>query len=255
MMTNTVVSWKIFITYVLSIFVKTNMTECAVYYVRSIENQSNICSQQYQQCCTFQQYLNSAEQYLTSDVQFFFQRGEHYLHKEVLIKNLHNFSMIGDIDAAGVQFSLIFCKNGSGITIINSSNILISNLKIFNCNSNVVEHTKLPNIQIMWYEEAQIIDTAASLLLVNCISIKLIEVNVESGLVGLNLGGDSFISGLHSSGLELVYMEDSILTNTTFNILEFHLLNRYVDGVRYTKEYPIKILVTNLYHGAVNINF
>jgi len=153
--------------------------------------------------------------------------------------------------------SLIVCSSSTGIIMINSSNILLSNLKILNCALNVAAYTKLPNLQMMWFEEAQTIATA-SILIISCLYTKLIqtfvESNADSGLLGVNLSGESQIADLHSSGL-VIYMEDiGVYTNTTISIQKFHLLNRYVYGMRYNIYYPIKVFINN-YHSSVSVIF
>ena len=250
--------WKTFSTYLI-ITAMFNMTACNIYNVRSIENQNTSCSHD-QLCNTFQYYLENATKYFSSNAQFYFQQGSHHLYHDVVINNVHNFSMIGGNkqDNTGTQYSLIICSDSAGIIIINSSNILISNLKILYCGLNVAAYTKLSNIQMMWYEEAQAIATA-SILINNCFSTKIIQTfidsNADSGLLGVNLRGESLIADLHSTGLELLYMEDtSVHTNTTVNILKIYLLYRYVHGMRYDIDYPIKVLISN-YCSSVSINF
>ena len=152
-----------------------NMTACNFHYVRSIENQNITSCPHDQQCNTFHNNLMNATKYFSSNAQFNLQQGSHYLYSDVMISNVHNFSIIGGdkLDTVGTQYSLIVCSSSTGIIMINSSSILLSNLKILNCALDVAAHTKLPNLQMMWFEEAQTIATTL-ILIISCLYTKLV---------------------------------------------------------------------------------
>jgi len=232
------------------------VTACNYHYVRSIENQNNTSCPHDQLCNTFHYNLENATKYFSSNIQFYLQQGSHYLNKDVVISDIYNFSIIGGnkLDAVGSQYSSIVCRKSAGIVMINNSNILISNLKILNCALNVATYIKPPNLKMIWFEDAQTIATA-SLLMISCLYTKIIqtfvESNADSRLVGVNLSGESLIADVHSTGLELLYMEDTgVHTNTTVSIQKFYLLKRY----RYVRHYPIKVFINN-HNSSVSVQF
>lgn len=237
-----------------------NITMCEVYYVRPSESKNNQICLHYNPCHTLQYYLVNTTRYFKSNVQFYFLEGTHYLHKEIVISNAYNFSLTGSKQPSDstLPLSLIFCQisnHKNGIIFVNSCNIVIANLQIVNCDSYTLTHTKLPIINLPHDYEEELKIATSSLILVNCHSAILrnlmVSANARSGVLGVNLVGDSLITELNSIGLVLFYIEYTVAeVNSSVTIMNFYLVNRRNTVI----EYPNVICIAK-YHFNINIYF
>ena len=76
---------------------------------------------------TLQHYLNNTSKYFVSGTELHFLAGKYYLNTKLKLENIANFSLIGN-QPTGKIYTIINCTPGGGITIVNSKNVLVSNI-------------------------------------------------------------------------------------------------------------------------------
>ena len=84
---------------------------------------------------TLRYYLSNASKYFASNNKLQLLPGEYTLTDDILIKNVKNFSLIGDI-TKGVISTIVTCTipAAGGVVVTNSSDIIITNIVIKECN-------------------------------------------------------------------------------------------------------------------------
>lgn len=81
-------------------------------------------------------YLKNASKYFTSHSQLVFPQGHYRLNDDIVIQNVSNFSLIGKRSARVIS-TIVTCSSSSHIAVINSSNVVITNMVIKNCTHNI----------------------------------------------------------------------------------------------------------------------
>ena len=101
------------------------ITATSVYYVIPDDQPhiNNDCPIDHE-CHTLQYYLLNNSKYFTSNTQLHFLQGSFYINVDIVIDNLHNFSLVG----SGVDNTVIECSTPSLIAIINCTNTVIKNI-------------------------------------------------------------------------------------------------------------------------------
>ena len=107
------------------------------------------------ECRTLEWYGNNSAMTFTSNTQFLFQKGTHFLKNFLRITNCHNITMAGSgnaqrhSDGLPLPTSIIECyrEYDSGLFVINSSNIRIHNLEFRFCSGRYNYTSKYHQLQ------------------------------------------------------------------------------------------------------------
>ena len=114
-----------------------HITTCTVYTVTPDDHYypNTTCHH----CHNLQHYLLNVTKYFTSNTQLLFLPGQHHLHTDLIIQNVHNISLIGST-ANGTTPSAVIQSNAS-ILILNISKLIIKHILI-NTNQEVLSLSK-----------------------------------------------------------------------------------------------------------------
>ena len=108
-----------------------HITASTVHYVMPDNHYHPINDNAY----TLQHYLNNTNKYFTSNTQLHFLPGQYYLNNDLIIQGVSNFSLIGNRTNEVINTG-INCTSPAGIVIVNSSNIVITNIVMNECGNN-----------------------------------------------------------------------------------------------------------------------
>ena len=103
-------------------------TTSTVYYVMPDDHYHPINDNIY----TLQHYLNNTNKYFTSNTQIHFLPGQYYLNNDLIIQGVSNFSLIGNRTNEVIN-TVINCTSPAGIAVVGSSNIVIANIVMNEC--------------------------------------------------------------------------------------------------------------------------
>ena len=101
-------------------------------------------------CHNLQHYLLNATKYFTSNTQLLFLPGLHHLHTDLIIQNIHNFSLIGNDTTIGTS-TIIQCRHDYfRIEFVQITHLTISNLMIQrSLNQFVLQHGGMESASVM----------------------------------------------------------------------------------------------------------
>ena len=85
---------------------------------------------------TLQHYLNNTSKYFTSNVQLHFLPGQYFLNTDLIISNISNFSLVGNISDGEVH-TVINCTSPAGVLVIDSDNIFFGNIVMWECSNDL----------------------------------------------------------------------------------------------------------------------
>ena len=105
-----------------------HITNSTVHYVMPDNHYHPINDNTY----TLQHYLNNTNKYFTSNTQLHFLSGQYYLNNDLIIQGVSNFSLIGNRTDEVIN-TVINCTSPAGIVVVNSSNIVITNIVMNDC--------------------------------------------------------------------------------------------------------------------------
>ena len=188
------------------------ITATSVYYVTP-DDQSHINNDRPidHECHTLQYYLLNNSKYFTSNTQLHFLQGSFYINADIVIDNLHNFSLVG----SGVDNTIIECSTPSLIAIINCTNTVIKNITTGSqCGSSVELYdgiAKVIRLRILspvFFDHKPRIKSHASIFVFDCYSTLVHSVLIKThGILIINgLGNTSLTDiSLCDSGLEIFY--------------------------------------------------
>ena len=150
------------------------------------DNSTNVTSCPSQLCATLSQYLlDNGTLPVVSNVEYHFSPGEHHVPANMILQNLHNFSIIGAVSNSSSPVVLVGCLQPYVINIINSCFVIITNVVIKHCSILSNNRTSLYNLKMSC-----------------CFSCKLENVTfLQYGLTAMSLIGESY---LHNIKLEIM---------------------------------------------------
>ena len=154
-------------------------TATEIFYVLPDNSTNASCPSQ--PCATLNQYwLHNGTLPVVSNVEYHFLPGEHHVPANMMLLNLHNFSIIGAFSNSSLPTVLIGCSQSFYVIYIyDSFFVSITNVKFKHCSilpSNV---------------------TRTNLKLFCCFSCKIENVTfVQYGIVGFNLIGRSYLNNI-----------------------------------------------------------
>ena len=105
-----------------------HITASTVHYVMPDNHYHPINDNTY----TLQHYLSNTNKYFTSNTQLHFLPGQYYLNNDLMIQVVSNFSLIGNRTNEVIN-TVINCTSPAGIVVVNSSNIVITNIVMNDC--------------------------------------------------------------------------------------------------------------------------
>ena len=151
---------------------------------------------------TLDYYLQNATKYFVSNTQLQFLPGIYQLNEIITIKDIYNFSLIGNRTKGSV---VIGCPSTGGIAIINSSYINVKHLVMKKCISKLNNTLGINNYNYDFY---------VSLLIKNSYSISIHQLTLlkakSYGIVLVNVLSHSTLSEVSSSGIVAVYNNQKI---------------------------------------------
>ena len=189
-------------------------TATEIFYVLPDNSTNGSCPSQ--PCATLSQYwLHNGTLPVVSNVEYHFLPGEHHVPVNMMLQNLHNFSIIGAISNSSLPTVLIGCSQSFyAIYIINSFLVNITNVMFKHCNM-------LPkNI------------ARTHLKLFCCFSCKIENVTfVQYGIIGFNLIGRSYLNNIKVEAMKSSKVCRKLILLQYSICLPWHEYNNYMHDV------------------------
>ena len=140
-----------------------------------------------QPCATLNQYLlDDGTLPVVSNVEYHFLPGEHHVPANMILQNLHNFSIIGTISNSSSPIVLVGYLQWYVINIIDSHFVTIKNVIFKQCSILADNKTELTNLNLFC-----------------CFSCKIQNVTfMQYGLIGFNLIGESYLYNIKIQSME-----------------------------------------------------
>ena len=183
-----------------------------IFYVLSDNLTNATCLSQ--ACTTLSQYLSDDGTLpVVANVEYHFLPGEHHVPDNMVLKSLHNFSIVGIVSNASSPVVLVGCFHPYVIKIYTSHNVNIRNITFKRCYN--------PQLQFTGY--------FTSLYLYWCYSCVIENVTFSNfGIVGEYLIGQSYLNEIYIThtkgslcqGITLAYID----VNQSTDDDEYHLL-------------------------------
>ena len=178
-----------------------------LYYIIPDSSTNGNCSSK--SCATLSQYNGKLPD--VTNVEYHFLPGEHQVPANMVLTNLQNFSITGDVSEPSSPAVLVGCDHSYVLKIGMSSNVSIRNIRFERCFN--------PQLKLVTY--------STSLYIYQCVSCVIENVKFKNfGIVGKNLIG-SYLNEIHIThdtgqfcqGITLGYVNYE-----QFIIKEYHLL-------------------------------
>ena len=141
-------------------------------------------------------YLKNTNKYFSSDSQFHFKMGHHYLNTDLVIQNVTNVTLTGE------SLCIIRCTSHVSIIILNVTNFMLENVTFENCSANYSNY--LHNDFKYYYTSIRSLKPSsnASVLLYHCMSVKinnivLMMTESNNGFLLVNVRSCSKINNIH----------------------------------------------------------
>ena len=166
-----------------------------------------------------QHYLNNTNKYFTSNTQLHFLLGQYYLNNDLILQGVSNFSLIGNRTNEVIN-TVINCTLPAGIVVVNSSNIVITNIVMNDCRN---DYTAILN---NYFSESNIVKLTTLLffrsMLVTCAYLYLNK--NKGGIKFINPSINITLSKVIVNYLVVWYDQYTDKTNHTFyiNNIQFH---------------------------------
>ena len=189
------------------------VTIATVYHVIPDENYSSDDHSH-----NLQYYLNDASKYFASNNELQFLPGEYALTDDILVNNVKNFSLVGNI-TKGVISTIVTCTvpAAGGVVVTNSSDIIITNIVIKECNL-------INKYDDFFYNGSLLLQYSGNILILNVWLSH--EPNNECTLQVLNIFGILNLSDVKANCLNIYY--DEIIDNVT-STNRLHINNYQTD--------------------------
>ena len=160
-------------------------TANGVYNVRSDDN-ITISHKDTESAESLEYYLRNTNQYFSSDSQFCFKMGHHYLNTDLVIQNVTNVTLTGE------SLCVIRCTSHVSIIILNVTNFRLENITFENCGTNYGNHVHFHS-DFYKYDVISISkpESNASILLYHCILVEIINITItvtegDTGMLVVN---------------------------------------------------------------------
>ena len=161
-----------------------NLKATKVFYVLSDNSINVTCPSQ--PCHTLGKYLliNNGTLPNKTNIEYHFLPGEHHIPSDIVLTNLNNFSIIGDVSEPSSPAVLIGCDQLYVLKITASRNVSIRTIKFERCYN--------PQLRM------QLTTYFTSLYISQCFSCIVENVTFKNfGIIGENLIGQSYLNDIH----------------------------------------------------------
>ena len=129
---------------------------------------------------SLQHYLNNASRYFVSYNQFHFMQGWYYLNRDLIIKDINNFTITGPTNG---QCNII-CTLPASIIVVNSNNIRFQNINLINCINDYKDYLNASYFDICYASDfrsfIKVSDYYTSLFLCNSSFVVIYNINVNA---------------------------------------------------------------------------
>ena len=180
-----------------------------------------------------QHYVEQSEKYFTTDTHLHLLPGEHYLNSDVVIQDVERLTITGTkID--GIVTSTIHCTSPAGIAVVNSSYIILFNLKMTDCANNFTRLFDRYTLQYLGVFEN------VGLFVLNSWFVSITDLQLsqgtrsnvsECGIQALNILGKSVLNNTKANCLKLYY--DSIENTTRLSGANQLYIENYISNCKY----------------------
>ena len=151
-------------------------------------------------------YLLNTTKYLNDNTQLKLLPGVHYLHVDLVLQNIYNFSLIGTFSNNGKSHTVIQCANPSSITVVNTTELRMQYITIANCTK-----TRFPEGYIFPYHYS-----VHTIQLYHCSSVIIQNVTILSrsiydSLLSINTCGHSAFHHFTGAGIKVIYKDSEAI--------------------------------------------
>ena len=157
-----------------------HITTATIYYVTP-DDGNFIKNNDTETAKSMNYYLKNTSKYFSSDSQFHFKMGYHYLNTDLVIQNVTNVTLTGE------NLCIIRCTSHVSIIIFNVTDFRLENIIFENCSANYSNY--LHNDFKYHYTSIRDFKVAciASILLYHCMSVNIsnITIMITEGKIGL----------------------------------------------------------------------
>ena len=190
-------------------------------------------------CHNLQHYLLNITKYFTSNTQQLFLPGIHHLHTDLIIQNVHNFSLIGSTPTPNI----IIQSNVSSVVMLNVSRLTIKNIII------EIRYSHLPSDDQQTPNWVPLIIKDCSFVLLNKIKMIYQQDNYDSelALLAINIMGNSYFDHVifyNGSNCMITTMKFDVLQN--YYKVTLKIINIIVQGNTYEGYYSSFIYAEEL---------
>ena len=153
-----------------------------ILYVMSDSSIDTNCS--FHPCATLSRYLSdNGTLPVVVNVEYHFLPGEHQIPSNMVLRDLHNFSIIGVVNKSSSSAVLVGCFHLYILKILASHNVIIRNVMFKRCYYNI------PQLQYPYL---------TSLYISMCFSCIIENVTFKNfGIIGENLIGESILNEIY----------------------------------------------------------
>ena len=209
--------------YMLFVALLLHITNAIVYYIKSDDNGS-INNNDTESAKNLEYYLKNTSKYFSTDSQFHFKMGHHYLNTDLVIQNVTNVTLTGE------SLCIIRCTSHLSVMIFNVTNFSLENITFENCSAN--HNNYLHTAKFTFNSNTSILLHGCRSMEINNITVIIQEGN--SGMLIINprkrtqissvtikiqiycLSGNK--SSLQTNGIVLYYEEQRIPKNISSGI-------------------------------------
>jgi len=191
-----------------------------------------------------------------SDIEVRFFHGTYYINNRIMIKEVHNITLSGNLtdDVAG---TILQCSLIGGIIITDSSNINISGIVFENCQTSW--HLQIKKLMIKYFDNYFMWTWSASLLVMNSYSVNIQHIVVlrmrAYNVVLINVFAKSTLNEITAIGIAVLYKGYS--TNVTNSAHDLMISNYHPLYDAYSLKYFYEIaiyLVEHFHHVSITIS-
>ena len=169
-----------------------HITNAAVYNVRS--DNISLNNNDAQPGESLQYYLKNTSKYFSSNSQFHFKMGHHYLNTDLVIQNVTNVTLTGE------SLCIIRCTSHVNIIILNVANFRLENITFENCSTSYKNY--LHKDFRFKHDLIAKPSSNASILLYHCESVEISNIAIiitegNAGIIIVNVRNYSKIANIH----------------------------------------------------------
>ena len=162
---------------------------------------------------TLQHYVNNTHKYFVSHNQFHFIQGQYNIDNDIVIKDIHNFTI------TGIGHCTIICTVPATVVIMNANNIKILNIDFTNCINSHKDHFNISYFNTLYADSmpfSENKDHFASVILYKSSSVIICNMNIN---VTVNYNFTAILIVNVKGNSEIIDVEVKV---NTFNCTSFN---------------------------------